>query len=1088
MAKTAQRGRRGKAPVATQRKSVRRAKTKAAAVAAGETKAPRGPCVVGIGASAGGFEATAALLEGIPRGAGVAVVVVQHMDPHHKSVAADLFARRTQLTVHEASDGVRIESDHAYTVPPGCVASVQNGKLRLQHLERSGGLPLPIDRFFRSLGAALKEKAIGVVLSGTGSDGSVGIKAIVANGGIALVQDPETAQHDGMPRSAVATGIVTQILPIERIAAEVVDYAAHPYARGDLSEIEREVERTRALESILDTLRHQCAKEFGGYKRTTLLRRIERRMGLRRIKSMSEYAALIRGDAAELNALAKDMFIGVTEFFRDPEAWDTLARDVIEPLVKSRSDREAIRAWVPGTSTGEEAYTLAMLILEALDRAGKQCPVHVFATDANSDALAVARIGRYPAGIVEQVSPGRLRRYFTWMADSLQYQVTPELRNCVVFGPQDVFSDPPFSRVDVVSCRNLLIYLDQAAQRKIIQLFHFALRPNAHLFLGTAESIGNRDDLFKCVSKPWQIYRRIGSSSSRQVDLLVHAAKRGSVATLAPIEGQLQRKSQLEEIAQRTILDLYAPASILVDEKHQALYFAGNLDRYIKTPRGQPTRDVLALVRDGLRSHVRAALKSASEHEAVTVSKVVRIQRGRLTVPVMIAVTPLVRTGEFGRLYLVAFVDEIVAGPAAKRRRGARNENLVDQLEDELRVTRADLHTTAHQLEAYGQELLASRQDRTAADEELRAINEELESSTEELRSLNEELHTVNQQLQSKVAELETANNDLTNLLASSEIITICLDRDLCIRWSSPRAAETINILPGDVGRPIQVFGSRLIGHAVVDAARTVMKSLAPAEAEVQGSEGRWYLRRILPYRTETSAADGVIVTLTDISASKQAGAELRTAMSLAEERERRAVAADLHDDLSQVLALVKVKTEMLIKKTADEQQRAALGEIAALSGTAHDRVRSLVFQLSPPVLNELGLRAGLSWLADEMKRLYGLTVNVVNSEAVQTVDSTAAIIVFRAVRELLINVARHAKVPRADVTCRRFERNLQISVTDGGDGFDVNETMGAAAAKGHLGLTLSRERIDAIGGSLVLHSIPGDGTEATITIPLQST
>ena len=1072
---------------------------------------PPQPCVVGVGASAGGFEATCGLLGAVPPGSNLAFVIVQHLDPGHKSLAAELLARHTRLFVEVACSGTRIEADHVYTIPADRDAVLNDGRLELMPISHPTGSRLPIDRFFCSLGPTFRAKAVGVVLSGTGADGSVGIKAIVANGGIALVQQPETAQFDGMPQSAIATGVVSQVLPVPRIAEALIGYARHPYVVEPTELSPERIESDASIRAILETLRGQRPQNFAGYKSTTLLRRIERRMGLRNIATMAEYARILAANEGELDALAADMLIGITDFFRDPEAWKALTRTVIEPLVSDRQESESIRVWVPGTSTGEEAYTVAILLLESLEAAGKQCAVQVFATDANTRALAVARTGRYPAGIAAQISPQRLKRYFVISTDMRQYQVSAELRGCVVFGPQNLFGDPPLSRVDLITCRNVLIYLDPEAQRRVLSLFHFALRPGSCMMLGTAEHAGdgNGAGVFECISKQWQIYRRLPGPRPATTGFPMQSAKHRAPPREFAAGGPLRRGSLSKSIAQKLVLDHFAPASVLVDEQHQALYFSGKIDRFLSRFSGPPSNDVLAMA-GPYRSAVRDALHTAATRRSNVVRRAPRIRKPGDSSAVEITVMPVPATFEHGILYLVVFDDAMGARSAGNRPARAAADHL--DLQEDLRTTRAELQRTVEELEGANTELSLSQEDKNTANEELQSINEELESSKEELQSLNEELLTVNQQLRSKVTELETANNDLTNLLKSSDIISICLDRSMCIRWHSPATSRLVKILPGDVGRPIGDFSSELLGSRLIEAAQTVISSLTPAQEEIRSSRGRWFLRRVLPYRINEAEINGVIITFTDITESKAATekaladrqallgsleervrvrtSQLRSmafALSVAEERERRAVASDLHDDLGQTLALIKVKLNLLVKHMSGTALEAGMREIIELIDSADERVRSLVFQLSPPVLHELGLLAALAWLADEMRRVYGLTVDLHMEGGPEVADPVVRTIVFRAVRELLINVVRHAKVSVSQVEVRDRDGSVHITVSDGGGGFDVETQLTNTTHTGRFGLMSVRERLEFVGGRLDVRSIPNDGTEATVTVPLRN-
>lgn len=1081
-----------------------------AAPARSAATAPPGSCIAAIGASAGGFDAIRTFFDTMPADSGIAFVIIQHLHPTQKSLAAELFGKRTKMPVVEAAGGMRVEPNHVYTVPPNTYPSIEKGVLRLAAPTQQHGPRLPIDHFFASLGEDQRERAIGIVLSGSGSDGALGVKSIGANGGIVLAQDPETAQFDSMPRSAIASGMVSHILPVAKMPEVLVGYARHPYAAGAaLVEAMPESEEA-ALQSVLGLIRGRRGYNFSAYKQSTLLRRIQRRMGLRSIEHWNDYIAVLRKNPAEIDALFKDLLIGVTEFFRDADAWQVLETEVLAPLLRSKPAGEAIRVWVPGCATGEEAYALAMLLLEQLKRAGKRCPVQVFATDTNEDTLQLGRNGVYPAGVATQISPERLRRFFTEVADSHHYQVAKELRESVVFGAQNLVADPPFSRLDLISCRNLLIYLEPDIQKKIISLFHYALRPGGYMFLGSAETIGERGDLFRPISKKWRIYQRGGAASHQAPDLALDVEAPHSFSHAAAARRPAPRNLQLANRAQQLILDRFAPAAVLVNSRNEVLYFCGPVENYLLRPRGVPTQDLLAQARDGLRSGLRAALREAAARETTVSIGDARVKRNGGFIHVRLTVTPAGGDGDGAPLLLVVFQDESKAAPRSKGNSG--DSNLVRQLEEELRATKDDLQGSVERSEASNEELKVSNEEVVSINEELQSINEELESSKEELQSLNEELSTVNQQLQSKVIELENANADLKNLLASSEIATICLDRDLHIRWFTPAMKKVFNVIDSDVGRAIGDFAAALSGGALLEQARVVLNKQAPLQRELQLQDARWYLRRIVPYRGEDDSVNGVVVTFIDITEAR-VGAEsavaaqrkanesleqkvrertvqlraLAVELSLAEERERRSLAQDLHDDLGQVLAIIKHKLTALHGGERSAELAGELKAIEDLIDQANKSMRTLAFQLSPPVLHTLGLIPALEWLTEEMERVYGLKVRLSDDGASKPLDEPSRTTLFRAVRELLINVAKHAGTRMAEITSLRSDGRLTLAVNDDGGGFDYPKALQAAPGTGGLGLRSLRERIEFIGGEMHVDSRANEGTTITLIAPLEN-
>ncbi|MDE2349007.1 MAG: PAS domain-containing protein [Gammaproteobacteria bacterium] len=1082
--------------------------SKSAATPAPAT-APAAPfCVVGIGASAGGFEATATLLAALPADCGLAIVVVQHLDPTHHSQATELLARRTALVVETARDGTSVEVNHVYTIPSDRDAHLEGGRLRLLRQPGKPQVHLPIDRFFRSLGEELRERAIGVVLSGTGSDGSLGLEAIISHGGIVLVQDPAGALYDGMPRSAIATGLASRVLPVAEMPEFLCRYARHPYATGSAGVEPVSAREVAPFEQILAALRTSHLLDFSIYKRSMVMRRIERRMGLRQIEALADYADLLAKEPGEIDALHRDLLIGVTGFFRDPQAWQVLEREAIAPIVAARNNNDPVRVWVAGASTGEEAYSIAMVLLEARERLGKQCGVQVFGTDASEEAIAFARRGRYPAGIAEHISAERLQRFFERVDGDQHFQVRPDLRACVIFGVQKLIDDPPFSRLDLISCRNVLMYLEPPAQRQALNSLHYALHPGGFLFLGTAESaeLGTNDLL--PVSKRWRIYRRADSTRPT----VLPAATGKPIARLRmpipKLRDAMRPAHALTTMAEHILLEHYCAAAFLVDRAGAALYLYGRTEPYLARRSGPPTQDLLAILRPDLRAPLRRALRQVLQQEAHTAVEEARVRRDHALTSVRMTILPATRPKAPAPLWLVILQDVPLVRAPAKRVRGAL-AGVVKQLEEELRSTQQDLRNSVEQMDASTQDLKSSNEELVTLNEELQVANEELQSSKEELQSLNEELQTVNQQLQSKVAELETSGNDLNNLLESSQIITVCFDRDLRVRWFAPTARTAFKMVPNDIGRAMATFDDTPIGPTAATDARRVLGGTATAVAEVLWN-GRWYARRILPYRTARDKVDGIIITLTDITESKaaaeailaeranQAAAlekgivdrtvqlrELSVALSLTEERERRAIAADLHDDLGQTLALLKMRIDLLRNQAPDGPLAEDLTASSALLLQASDRVRSLAFQLSPTVLYELGLVPALEWLADEMKRLYSLTVTVVSDRAMRAnLDVTTRTILFRAVRELLINVGKHAHTDIAHVDCRRTADAVIIVVTDNGKGFDPAVILSTDAGRG-FGLRSIRERLAGIGGTMTCESILDDGSRVTLRVPM---
>src|SRR5271169_4044665 len=633
--------------------------------------------VVGLGASAGGLDAVRRLLAVLPAGTGMAFILIQHLDPTHASMMVDLLAGHTPLTVQHAADGMPIEPEHVYIIPPGAYLSIRGGALRLSQPRERHGARLPFDFFLRSLAEELGERAICIILSGTGSDGSVGLKAVKEKGGLVIAQDPDDAEYDGMPRSAITTGAVDLVLPV----AEIPEILAKYGRRRGLAVDDHPQSR---LAEIISLLRTKTSHDFALYKPGTLSRQIERRMTLASVDDSGRYLEMLRKDSDELELLAKDLLINVTSFFRDPKAFELLAEEVIPDLVRRHPSDQPLRIWVAGCSTGEETYSLAMLFLEEIAAAKRNVRLQVFASDVDEDAVALAREGRYPESVAADVSPVRLARFFT--LEEHGYRIVPELRGVVVFTVQDVLADPPFSRLDLISCRNLLIYLRAEAQEKVLLLFHFALREGGVLMLGSSESVGSLDDRFEPISKTRRIYRQIGRSRPGEIDLPISPG--GSARAIWPggPHPAAARSITPGDLTHRLLIETYAPASVLINRKFECLYYSGPTDRYLQVPAGEPSRDLLAMAREGLRNKLRAVVQQASREHAHAAAAGAQANHGGNSVAVRIEVHPVQRDGE--ELLLVSFFDEPEQEPKLGRPvEPAHDLSRVTELERELDTT-----------------------------------------------------------------------------------------------------------------------------------------------------------------------------------------------------------------------------------------------------------------------------------------------------------------------------------------------------------------------------------------------------------------
>ena len=1073
--------------------------------------------VVGVGGSTGGYEAISALLRAMPVDLGVSLVIVEHLLPGHPGLSAQVYGASSTMPVYEAAQGTRIVANHVYTAPAGKNLSLHQGVFELSARNKRKNAPLPIDFFLMSLAKEMGAHAIAVVLSGNGSDGTAGVQSIAAEGGMVLVQTPGTAAADSMPQSAIATGMADEVLDVAKIPAAIADYIRHlsriakstvrgRHTAADAAAAHTAAGDSKAIQNLLKLMLQRRGHDFSGYKRKTLLRRIARRMGLHALEREADYVALLKKDAKELEALFHDLLIGVTDFFRDPQAWELLESEVITPLVTSKKRDEAIRIWVPGCSTGEEAYSLAMVLLDKLRRTRKQCLVQIFATDTNQQALDVGRSGHYPASIASRIAPQRLSRYFNLSSDQKYYIVSDELRAAVVFGHQNLFSDPPFGRVDMISCRNVLIYLSAEVQKTVLNTFHFALRNEGYLFLGNAESNGGRDDMFKPLSSSWRIFQRVGPSRFQSLQLPLHGSEVRNPASVPQRTESLA--SQAAHVAQKLILERFAPASVLVNSQFEVLYFCGPTDQFLQRPAGAPTLELLTMVREGLRSRLHGALSAATANDSPVVVAGVLMKQGAQFQSVEMTVTPVPKplhgAAALGHCFLVVFRHD--ATPVVPEGGGnAQGGVLVRHLEQELQATREDLYSTTERFEDSNERLRLSGELVLMSNEKLRALNEELESSKEELQSYNEEITTVNQQLEAKLRELETANNDTKNLLASSDIATICLDQALRIKWFAPAAQRLFGILHTDIGQPLSDVVSAVGDTQLLLSARAVLAGQTVRDAELLTTNGRCYMRRILLYKNVGQTARGLIVTYTDVTDSyisaqavelsrrdldetRERAEQLRVlsaALANAEERERRTLAKDLHDDLGQLLAVIGLKAAILQKQQMPDAVRSAVAECALAVQLANKKMRDIALQLNPPMLDQLGLLPAMQWLADEMHRLYQLDVVINDDGAPKPMEPAVSATLFRALRELLLNVAKHASVGEATITTEQGPDNtLLVTVSDAGGGLDpaIIDPVSSTRASGLIGI---RERIGYLGGEMSIKSNPGVGTSVELKVPM---
>lgn len=830
--------------------------------------------VVGIGASAGGLEALKAFFNLLLPDSGAAFVVIQHLDPNHKSMTADILSRSTTMPTVEVTDGTAIEANHVYVIPPNHYLKIEDHTLVLSDALRRKGLRMPIDAFFWSLAEQRQHAAVAIILSGTGSDGSLGLRAVKGNGGLVIVQDPASAQYDGMPRSAIATGMADRVCAIENMPRELCEYLRHPYIKQppideDHDQQSLEIEGDK-LRFILSLLQVRTGLDFRAYKSGTLERRINRRMGLHRIDTLDEYLKFLKQHPEEPTALIQDLMIGVTAFFRDPEAFAVLEAEAINPLIASKTNDDPIRVWIPGCTTGEEAYSIAMLLAEKLKSADKHCPLQIFATDIDDNAVAIARAGLYPENIATNLSSQRLQNFFH--KEDHHYRVNKALRETLTFATQNLISDPPFSRLDLISCRNLLIYLKPDIQKKVLQAFHFSLRSQGYLFLGHSETANQPDGLFKPVDKKWRLFqRRNNSHITAEINIPLSATRRVSSDNLRPPPTHANDQSRWTELAQQLLLREYAPAAVLVDNRYQILLFFGPTALYLSQPSGAPTKDILALAIPELRARLREALKKATRTKQTVTTDDIHLTRESLKVVAKITVRPLISRHLEEPLWLITFDEHAEPLPTAPLPLpSGQDETLIKQLEQELNATREELQINLEEQETANEELQAANEEVMSVNEELQSTNEELETTKEELQSMNEELTTANNELKDKVDELTQTNDDLDNLLGSTDIATLFLDAEMRIGLFTEASQHLFNLIKTDVGRPVSDITPKFTGNrSLLSDAKLVLSKLIPIEDEVVTEDNEYYLRRVLPYRTRDNRIGGVVITFIDITQRK---------------------------------------------------------------------------------------------------------------------------------------------------------------------------------------------------------------------------
>ena len=822
--------------------------------------------IVGIGASAGGLEAFDEFFRHMPPDSGMAFVLVPHLDPSHASLLTDILQRTTRMSVVEAQDQVPVAPNTVYVIPPNRDMEIFHGKLQLSMPIVPRGQRMPIDAFLRSLAEDRKENAIGIVFSGTGTDGTLGLRAILGAGGITIVQEPSTARYDGMPSSAVQAGYATLALPVDKIPAALMAEPSQLIVNPPSSSTSK---KESGMMPILMLIRSVTGHDFSLYKESTIGRRIERRMLQNDIKCVETYVRYLKEKPDEARALFKEMLINVTSFFRDPDAFSVLEEKILPELIKDKPEGYVFRAWAVGCATGEEAYSLAIMLHELIDRQQKEIKIQIYATDLDEDAIAIARAGVYPPNIAQDISPERLRRFF--VKEEAGFRVKKEIREMIVFAVQNVIKDPPFTKLDLLCCRNLMIYLKPELQARLIPTFHYALKPEGVLFLSPSESTGNHGELFKMLDRKWKLYRAIPSLISSRTVMAQGLPWSAENAVKAPEEIiKTFKELNIVELTRRLLAQFFAPASVVTDPKGDILFIHGDTGKYLRPAPGQPSLNIVEMAREGLMTELRTAIHTVAKEKIQILNRQVQVKTNGNFAPVNVSVRPVPNLGTDQNLLLISFQDAAVDPPKTARKRAVApplEQARIEELESELAQLKISYRATIEEQQASNEELKSANEEMQSTNEELQSTNEELETSKEELQSVNEELITVNSELHSKIEQLAGMQNDMKNLLDNISIGIIFLDQNLVIRRFTREAVRIYRLVPSDIGRPLNDIKSLILDEDDLQhAAHSVLESLIPYERELHLGDDTWMMVRIQPYRTVDNIIDGVVMTFTDIT------------------------------------------------------------------------------------------------------------------------------------------------------------------------------------------------------------------------------
>ena len=831
--------------------------------------------IVGIGASAGGLEALDQFLGNVPENSGMAYVVIQHLDPTQKGMLPELLQRITRMKVFQVRDRMAVKPNCVYVIPPNKSMSILKGVLHLFEPIESRGLRLPIDFFLRSLADDRQEQSIGVILSGMGSDGSTGLRAVKEKNGIVMAQDPATAKFDSMPRNAIDSVVVDIIAPANELPARLVDFLKHfPAVKADL---EIEIKDKSSLEKIIILLRTYTGNDFSLYKKNTVYRRIERRMGVHNIDKISSYVRFLQENPKEVDILFKELMIGVTSFFRDTIVWEKLKETVIPNIIAKLKTGSILRAWVPGCSTGEEAYSLAIVFKEALEKVNPHggFSLQIFATDLDNDAIVIARKGIFPASIADDVSPDRLNRFFNKTDNS--YCVNDEIREKVVFAQHNITMHPPFTKIDILSCRNLLIYMDAELQKKLLSLFYYSINPDGIILLGSSETLRTQSHLFTSVDAKLKIYKR--SVTKQRPELFDFPA---SFSRIKPINIEEQRSAKsilnIQTLADQLLLQHFSSAGVLVNENGDIIYISGRTGKYLEPAVGKANMNIFAMLREGLRNEFPVAFRKAVLKKETMVLRNIKVGTNGGTQTINVNIQWIDKPEPLNSTVMIIFTDvPEITGIKLRAEKGKKTSDstMQSELKKELQNAREEIQNTLEEMETSQEELKSTNEELQSTNEELQSTNEELTSSKEEMQSLNEELQTVNAELQTKIDDFARVNNDMKNLLDSTDIATLFLDKELNIRRYTIQTTKVFKLIKSDIGRPFTDQVSDLFYPELAADALEVLRTLVFIQKQIPAKDGRWFSIRIMPYRTSDDKIDGLVITFVDISDLRQVEVKL---------------------------------------------------------------------------------------------------------------------------------------------------------------------------------------------------------------------